>query len=59
MGGRGIGGALQQKALAGLRKAGMRVARVTTLVTSDAARKMYERAGYIEIARSITYSQEL
>ena len=57
--GRGIGRALQEEALARLRGAGMKAARVTTLVTSGAARKMYERARYVEIARSITYSQEL
>lgn len=57
--GRGIGTALQREILGRLRAEGIEVVTVVTLTTSEPARAQYDRAGYREIARSITYSQEL
>ena len=56
---RGIGAAMQQEILNRLRAQGVKVVTVVTLTTSEPARAQYARAGYKEIARSITYSQEL
>lgn len=57
--GRGIGVAMQQEILTRLRRQHIKVVTVVTLTTSRPARAQYARAGYKEIARSITYSREL
>jgi len=56
---RGIGAAMQKEILTRLRAQRIKVVTVVTLTTSQPARAQYARAGYKEIARSITYSQEL
>jgi len=54
--GRGIGTTLVMAAIEKLRTLGARVLRVTTLEHDTAARHIYEKCGFEEIARSIHYT---
>lgn len=54
--GRGIGTALVTAAIEKLKTLGARVLRVTTLEHDAAARHIYEKCGFEEIARSIHYT---
>ncbi len=57
--GRGIATKLVAAALDEMRRAGMRIATVTTFVHDLPARRVYEKNGYRELARSVHYSMEL
>ena len=57
--GRGIGTVLQRRVRDLLRARGMRYAHVTTMMHDQAARRVYEKMGFEEIARSIHYSMRL
>lgn len=57
--GRGIGTAMNRAILEILRDAGMRVARVSTLETDVPARRVYEKNGFTEIARTVHYTMDL
>ena len=57
--GRGIGTALQRRIQEIFRERGMRYAHVTTMVHDRAARRVYEKMGFVEYARSIHYFMEL
>jgi len=57
--GKGVGSALHKAVLQKMRDSGMKIAVVTTMERDLPARRMYEKHGFREIARSIHYSQEL
>ena len=57
--GRGIGTALNRRVLDHLRGQGMRIAQVTTLENDHPARRVYEKNGFKELARSVHYTMEL
>ena len=56
---RGIGTALNRRVLDHFRELGLRIARVTTLEHDMPARRIYEKHGFQEIARSVHYTMEL
>ena len=53
--GRGIGSALHEEVLRRIIDAGMEVIQVTTTKPLDTAQRLYERHGFQELIRSITY----
>ncbi len=55
----GIGSRMHDRILDHFRSLGLRVAQVTTMEQDEPARRMYERHGFREIARSIHYTLEL
>jgi ribosomal protein S18 acetylase RimI-like enzyme len=57
--GRGIGSAMNKWVLDYFRDEGVKIARVGTLLHDKAARRMYEKNGFEELARSIHYSMRL
>ncbi len=57
--GRGIGTAMNKWVLDHFRNEGVRIARVSTLLHDKAARRMYEKNGFEELARTIYYSMTL
>lgn len=57
--GRGIGTAMNKWVLDHFRDEGVKIARVGTLLHDKAARRMYEKNGFEELARSIHYSMRL
>ena len=57
--GHGIGTALQRRVQQVFRERGMRYAHVTTMVHDHPARRVYEKMGFEEYARSIHYFMEL
>ncbi|MCK4626168.1 MAG: GNAT family N-acetyltransferase [Phycisphaerae bacterium] len=57
--GRGIGTAMNKWVLDHFRSEGVRIARVGTLLHDKAARRMYEKNGFEELARTIYYSMAL
>ncbi len=60
-GGKGIGSAMHREVLKRMKQAGMKIAKVTTGLSDDQlpARKLYEKHGFKEIFRSITYVMDL
>jgi len=54
--GRGIGSALNQAVLDKLRELGCTVLVVVTMEHDVAARRVYEKNGFVEICRSVTYT---
>ncbi len=57
--GRGIGTAMNRWIIDHFRKEGLRVACVFTMAHDHAARKVYEKQGFKELARTIHYSMRL
>ena len=57
--GRGIGSAMNKWILYHFRDEGVRIARVGTLLHDKAARRVYEKNGFEELARTIHYSMRL
>ncbi len=57
--GRGIGTALQTRVKEILKQEGMQYAMVTTMEHDHPARRVYEKVGFEEIARSIHYAMRL
>ena len=57
--GKGIGTALNKWILDHFRNQGIKIVRVTTLEKDRAAKRVYEKNGFKELARSIHYSTEL
>jgi ribosomal protein S18 acetylase RimI-like enzyme len=58
-GGRGIGSAMHREVLRRMKSAGMDVARVSTNEHQVAARRLYEKHGFEEVHRTITYLRTL
>jgi ribosomal protein S18 acetylase RimI-like enzyme len=56
---KGIGSAMNRQVLMNFKKAGMEIAYVATLEHQTAARKMYEKHGFKEVARRIEYVQSV
>ncbi len=57
--GRGIGSAMNKWVLDHFRSEGVKIARVGTLLHDKAARRVYEKNGFEELARSIHYSMRI
>ena len=57
--GRGIGSAMNKWVLDHFRSEGVRIARVSTLLHDKAARRVYEKSGFEELARTIHYSMRI
>jgi len=57
--GRGIGRQLLDRALEHFRRAGLKQARIETLVTNPVGRHLYPAMGFKEVARQIHYAMEL
>ena len=57
--GRGIGSAMNKWVIDHFRSEGVRIVRVGTLLHDKAARRMYEKNGFEELARTIHYSMTL
>jgi len=57
--GRGIGSAMNKWVIDHFRSEGVRIVRVGTLLHDKAARRVYEKNGFEELARTIHYSMTL
>ncbi len=57
--GRGVGTALNEAVLARLRELGARIVAVTTLEHDLPARRVYEKNGFVELVRSVTFTLDL
>ncbi len=57
--GRGIGSAMNRWVLDHFGGEGVKIARVSTLLHDQAARRVYEKNGFEELARTIHYSMQL
>jgi len=57
--GRGIGTALVRAVVERLKAEGARILRVTTLESDIPARRVYEKLGFVELARSVHYTMEV
>ena len=57
--GRGVGTAMNKWIIDLFRKERLRIAKVITLQHDKAARRVYEKGGFKELARSVHYSMEL
>ncbi|MDY7010652.1 MAG: GNAT family N-acetyltransferase [Planctomycetota bacterium] len=57
--GRGIGSAMNKWVLDHFGREGVKIARVSTLLHDKAARRVYEKNGFEELARTIHYSMRI
>jgi len=57
--GKGIGTALVRAVVERLKAEGARVLRVTTLASDIPARRVYEKLGFVELARSVHYTMDV